>query len=60
MRFAWMVKPRNYRLLACHTSNVSVQTFNLARWGAAQDWSKGTLPVLQSALPPSLGGPEKR
>jgi len=60
MRFAWMVKPRNYLLLACHTSNVSVQTFNLARWGAAQDWSKGTLPVLQSALPPSLGGPEKR
>ena len=25
MRFAWMVKPRNYLLLACHAANESMQ-----------------------------------
>lgn len=57
MRFAWMVKPRNYILFACHTSNVAVQSYNLFRWGNAQDWSKGTSVVIKSALPPSMGGP---
>jgi hypothetical protein len=32
MRFAWMVKPRNYILLACHASNESVQLYQLSRW----------------------------
>ena len=36
MRFAWMVQPRNYLLLACHASNESVQLYNLSRWYA---WS---------------------
>ncbi|RRT73463.1 hypothetical protein BHE74_00008728 [Ensete ventricosum] len=36
MRFAWMVKPRNYLLLACHASNESVQLYQLSRWAKAQ------------------------
>lgn len=39
MRFAWMVQPRNYLLLACHGSNESVQLYHLARkvrWNMAQ------------------------
>ncbi|KAE9467534.1 hypothetical protein C3L33_00558, partial [Rhododendron williamsianum] len=32
MRFAWMVQPRNYLLLACHVSNESVQLYQLSRW----------------------------
>lgn len=35
MRFAWMVKPRNSLLLACHVSNEAVQLGQLARW---QKW----------------------
>lgn len=31
MRFAWMVKPRNYLLLACHAFNFSVQSYHLSR-----------------------------
>lgn len=35
MRFAWMVQPRNYLLLACHASNEAGQLFLLKRrW----DW----------------------
>ncbi|XP_042459029.1 mitochondrial pyruvate carrier 1-like [Zingiber officinale] len=36
MRFAWMVQPRNYLLLACHVSNESVQLYQLSRWARAQ------------------------
>ena len=36
MRFAWMVQPRNYLLLACHASNESVQLYQLSRWARAQ------------------------
>ncbi|KAM7254225.1 hypothetical protein ACFE04_029041 [Oxalis oulophora] len=32
MRFAWMVQPRNYLLLACHASNETVQLYHLSRW----------------------------
>lgn len=32
-RFAWMVQPRNYILLGCHTANVSAQSNQLRRWG---------------------------
>lgn len=32
MRFAWMVQPRNYLLLACHASNEVVQATQLTRW----------------------------
>ncbi len=31
MRFAWMVQPRNYLLLACHAANETVQVASLAR-----------------------------
>nr|XP_009391928.1 PREDICTED: mitochondrial pyruvate carrier 1-like isoform X2 [Musa acuminata subsp. malaccensis] len=36
MRFAWMVQPRNYLLLACHASNEVVQLYQLSRWVNAQ------------------------
>ncbi|WVZ64779.1 hypothetical protein U9M48_014253 [Paspalum notatum var. saurae] len=38
MRFAWMVQPRNYLLLACHASNESVQLYQLSRWARAQGY----------------------
>jgi hypothetical protein len=31
MRFAWMVQPRNYLLLACHAANETVQVASPAR-----------------------------
>mmetsp|Transcript_11651 Transcript_11651/g.30799 ORF Transcript_11651/g.30799 Transcript_11651/m.30799 type:complete len:137 (-) Transcript_11651:35-445(-) len=31
MRFAWMVQPRNYILLACHSTNEVVQLYQLQR-----------------------------
>ena len=31
MRFAWMVQPRNYLLLACHGANEVVQLIQLGR-----------------------------
>ncbi|KAF2314184.1 hypothetical protein GH714_023928 [Hevea brasiliensis] len=36
MRFAWMVQPRNYLLLACHASNETVQLYQLSRWAKGQ------------------------
>lgn len=36
MRFAWMIKPRNYLLLACHAANETVQLNQLRRWYMAQ------------------------
>ncbi|KAK3121676.1 hypothetical protein QOZ80_8BG0658690 [Eleusine coracana subsp. coracana] len=38
MRFAWMVQPRNYLLLACHASNESVQLYQLSRWARVQGY----------------------
>ncbi|GJR96492.1 mitochondrial pyruvate carrier 1 isoform X1 [Tanacetum coccineum] len=38
MRFAWMVQPRNYLLLACHASNESVQMYQLSRWAKSQGY----------------------
>jgi hypothetical protein len=32
MRFAWVVKPRNYLLLACHASNETVQLYHFTRY----------------------------
>mmetsp|Transcript_11652 Transcript_11652/g.30801 ORF Transcript_11652/g.30801 Transcript_11652/m.30801 type:complete len:110 (-) Transcript_11652:81-410(-) len=31
MRFAWMVQPRNYILLACHAANHVLQVYQLQR-----------------------------
>ncbi|XP_068654674.1 mitochondrial pyruvate carrier 1-like isoform X1 [Aristolochia californica] len=36
MRFAWMVQPRNYLLLACHACNETVQLYQLQRWTRAE------------------------
>ncbi|PIA28877.1 hypothetical protein AQUCO_06500006v1 [Aquilegia coerulea] len=36
MRFAWMVQPRNYLLLASHTTNETVQLYQFSRWAKAQ------------------------
>ena len=38
MRFAWMVKPRNYLLLAVHVVNEGAQ-LNLIRKKLEYDWS---------------------
>lgn len=32
MRFAWMVQPRNYLLLACHTTNELCQMYQGLRF----------------------------
>lgn len=32
MRFAWMVTPRNYLLLACHAANEGAQVYQFSRW----------------------------
>ncbi|WVZ92990.1 hypothetical protein U9M48_039016 [Paspalum notatum var. saurae] len=50
MRFAWMVQPRNYLLLACHASNESVQLYQLSRWARAQGITV-FVPVLFIMLP---------
>ncbi|PIA46334.1 hypothetical protein AQUCO_01500095v1 [Aquilegia coerulea] len=36
MRFAWMVQPRNYLLLASHATNETVQLYQFSRWAKAQ------------------------
>ncbi|KAK7280564.1 hypothetical protein RJT34_25628 [Clitoria ternatea] len=36
MRFAWMVQPRNYLLLACHASNETVQLYQFSRWAKSE------------------------
>lgn len=36
MRFAWMIQPRNYILLACHAANETVQLNQLRRWYSVQ------------------------
>ncbi|KAL8226036.1 hypothetical protein R6Q57_018593 [Mikania cordata] len=38
MRFAWMVQPRNYLLLACHASNETVQMYQFSRWAKHQGY----------------------
>ncbi|CAL9748900.1 unnamed protein product [Musa acuminata subsp. burmannicoides] len=45
MRFAWMVKPRNHLLLACHASNEVVQLYQLSRWVNAQGYLKNRDPA---------------
>jgi mitochondrial pyruvate carrier 1 len=39
MRFAWMIQPRNYILLACHFSNELVQLNQMRRWASVQPWA---------------------
>ncbi|KAF6148946.1 hypothetical protein GIB67_028783 [Kingdonia uniflora] len=39
MRFAWMIRPRNYLLLASHATNESVQLYQLSRWAKSQGYS---------------------
>ncbi|GJM98938.1 hypothetical protein PR202_gb22772 [Eleusine coracana subsp. coracana] len=47
MRFAWMVQPRNYLLLACHASNESVQLYQLSRWARSQGYLEKKEPEAQ-------------
>lgn len=43
MRFAWMVQPRNYLLLACHASNELCQSYQMSRIISAGKKSEPTL-----------------
>ncbi|KAJ0902005.1 putative mitochondrial pyruvate carrier [Helianthus annuus] len=54
MRFAWMVQPRNYLLLACHASNETVQLYQLSRFAKHQgiDIFKRVLVALYSDTQP--------
>ncbi|ONM10486.1 Brain protein 44-like protein [Zea mays] len=36
VRFAWMVRPRNYFLMVTHSCNECVQLYQLSRWARAQ------------------------
>ncbi|OQU90799.1 mitochondrial pyruvate carrier 1 isoform X2 [Sorghum bicolor] len=36
VRFAWMVRPQNYFLMATHSCNEVVQLYQLSRWARAQ------------------------
>ncbi|KAF3329714.1 Mitochondrial pyruvate carrier 1 [Carex littledalei] len=47
MRFAWMVQPRNYFLLAFHASNETVQLYQLSRWARAQGYLEKKEPEAQ-------------
>ncbi|KAJ3734827.1 hypothetical protein DFJ43DRAFT_106418 [Lentinula guzmanii] len=38
-RFAWVVQPRNYLLLACHMTNVTAQSIQLYRFN--EYWNRG-------------------
>jgi len=51
MRFAWMVQPRNYILLACHTANVCAQSSQLVR-----KWNYDNR-LTAAAAPPPLASP---
>lgn len=44
-RFAWMIQPRNYLLLACHISNETVQLNQLRRWASVQPWAAVRAPA---------------
>jgi len=51
MRFAWMVQPRNYLLLACHASNETVQLYQLSRWYSWHS-TEGKAEQTAAAAPP--------
>ncbi|OEL17245.1 Mitochondrial pyruvate carrier 1 [Dichanthelium oligosanthes] len=36
VRFAWMVRPRNYFLMVTHSCNECVQLYQLSRWARFQ------------------------
>ncbi|KAL9672953.1 hypothetical protein QQ045_029206 [Rhodiola kirilowii] len=40
MRFAWMIRPRNYFLLGTHMTNESVQLYQLSRWAGFHGYLK--------------------
>ncbi|KAG9447208.1 hypothetical protein H6P81_013336 [Aristolochia fimbriata] len=40
MRFAWMIRPRNYMLLGTHVCNETVQLYQLQRWVRNQSYLK--------------------
>jgi len=57
MRFAWMVQPRNYILLACHTTNVCAQGMQLIRkWNHDNSSKVPTALAFAPAGAPQGGG----
>lgn len=57
MRFAWMVQPRNYILLGCHTANVGAQSNQLRRWGVHKmEQEPDTAPAQLQTLGMMTGG----
>ena len=50
MRFAWMVRPRNYLLLACHATNECAQLIQMGRWLTSK-------PVPPPAAPAAAAAP---
>ncbi|KAF0852312.1 mitochondrial UPF0041 domain-containing protein 2 (pyruvate transporter) [Andalucia godoyi] len=61
MRFAWMVQPRNYLLLACHIANESVQSYHFVRALKAQKFDAPPVAPLQliaSSPIPSAASPK--
>ena len=49
MRFAWMITPRNYILLACHASNACVQLNQLRRYRGRERGGSSLLPPAAAA-----------
>ena len=69
MRFAWMVKPRNYLLLSCHASNTAAQGVQLARRLTVDGWLPaglvpaavmGSLSTPAPAAPPAAPAPQHK
>ena len=54
MRFAWMVTPRNYLLLACHATNECAQIVQMGRWLASKPVAPAAAAVPAAAAPAPL------
>jgi hypothetical protein len=55
MRFAWMVQPRNYLLLACHASNETVQLTQMYRWYNYHNSEEGAAAAAATAAAAAAG-----
>ena len=56
MRFAWMITPRNYILLACHASNECVQLNQMRRYLGREGAGGGEKSLLPPAAAAAAGG----
>lgn len=60
MRFAWMVQPRNYLLLACHASNETVQLTQMYRWYTWHNSAEGqAVAAANAAAAAAAAAPKK-